>query len=80
MISKILNLLPIFRKEKLEMPETNTPLIEEGDFVFKGDLNRFDFLTIPRPTEKIYLNEFRLNNLTQAIVQKYPKLTIQYNI
>ena len=62
------------------MPETNTPLIEEGDFVFKGDLNQFDFLTIPRPTEKIYLNEFRLNNLTQAIVQKYPKLTIQYNI
>ena len=61
MISKILNLLQIFRKEKVTTIETNTPLTEEGDFVFKGDLNKFSFLTIPRPTEKIYLNEFRLN-------------------
>ena len=80
MISKILNLLQIFRKEKVTTIETNTPLTEEGDFVFKGDLNKFSFLTIPRPTEKIYLNEFRLNTFTQAIVRKYPKLTIQYNI
>ena len=80
MISKILKLFPIFKKEKVETAETNTPFIEEGDFVFKGDLNKFDLLTIPRPTEKIYLNEFRLNALTQALIQTYPKLTIQYNI
>lgn len=80
MISKILKLLPTFRKEKEKIVETNTPLIEEGDFVFQGDLNKFDFLTIPRPTEKIYLNEFKLNISSQILVQTYQKLSVQYGI
>ena len=80
MISKILKLLPSFRKEKEKIVETNSPLIEEGDFVFQGDLNKFDFLTIPRPTEKIYLNEFQLNISSQILVQTYPKLSVQYGI
>ena len=80
MISKILKLLPTFRKEKEKIVETNSPLIEEGDFVFQGDLNKFDFLTIPRPTEKIYLNEFKLNISSQILVQTYQKLSVQYGI
>ena len=80
MISKILKLLPSFRKEKEKIVETNSPLIEEGDFVFQDNLNKFDFLTIPRPTEKIYLNEFKLNISSQILVQTYPKLSVQYGI